>query len=94
MDYLRKNIATIPGVATFDQGSVTCNILTFTKGEKPILTLKEELLKRDVYCSISARESGVIDFDKKGIKGVVRVSPHYFNTIDEIDRLLNHIDDL
>ncbi len=94
MTYLRKNIAVIPGVATFDQGSVTCNILTFTKGEKSILTLKEELLKRNVYCSISARESGVIDFDKKGIKGVVRISPHYFNTIDEVDQLLNHIDDL
>lgn len=94
MAYLRKNMASIPGVATFDKGSVTCNILTFTKENKPILDLKAALLAKDVYCSISARESGLIDFDKKGIPGVVRISPHYFNTITEVDQLLNHINDL
>ncbi|UUC43913.1 aminotransferase class V-fold PLP-dependent enzyme [Flavobacterium cerinum] len=94
MAYLRQNIASIPGVATFDRGSVTSNILTFTKENKPILDLKAALLKKDVYCSISARESGLIDFDKKGIPGVVRISPHYYNTIAEVDQLLNHINEL
>lgn len=94
MTYLRKNIISIPGVTTHDKGSVTCNILTFTKQGKQLLPMKEELLQKNVYCSISARESGIIDFDKKGIQGVVRISPHYFNTVEEIDLLLNHINDL
>jgi selenocysteine lyase/cysteine desulfurase len=33
----------------------------------------------------SYRAFGVIDFDEKGVEWAVRASPHYYNTVEEID---------
>jgi selenocysteine lyase/cysteine desulfurase len=39
-------------------------------------------------------EWGLIDFQKKGIDWAIRLSPHYFNTMDEIDRVSEIIEAL
>ncbi len=34
---------------------------------------------------VSVRESGVIDMDAKGVTSVLRLSPHYYNTEEELE---------
>jgi selenocysteine lyase/cysteine desulfurase len=94
MERLRANLTAIPNVRMFDKGSVNCNILTFNKGSNLLDTIKAHLDAHHVYYSISTMEWGLIDFQKKGIDWAIRLSPHYFNTMDEIDRVSEIIEAL
>ncbi len=77
----------IPGINLYDQGVKKANIITFKKEGVSNAMVGEHLRNNKVYFSISNRSNALIDFDKKGIDGAVRLSPHYFNTIDEMDQL-------
>lgn len=87
MTRLRENLSNVYNLRLFDNGSKTCNILTFRKDGKSLEKIKEKLDFYNVFYSISEKQWGLIDFDKKGIDWVIRLSPHYFNTIQEIDRV-------
>lgn len=84
---LRQNLTSFPEVTMFDKGSTTCNLLTFTKEGKSLEETKDSLDAHKVYYSISEKSSAQIDFDKKGIEWAIRLSPHYFNTLEEMDRV-------
>jgi selenocysteine lyase/cysteine desulfurase len=43
----------------------------------------------NINTSASMREYAVIDMDEKRAASALRVSPHYYNTEDELDRLLD-----
>ena len=45
------------------------------------------LRERGINTSALYRSSAVLDFDEWGVEDALRVSPHYYNTKDEIDRL-------
>ncbi len=36
----------------------------------------------------------MLDYDRKGVDGALRISPHYFNTEAEIDALLGALAEL
>jgi len=86
MEHFRSNLSNIPGVQLYDRGSQKCNILTFTKDNKSLETILTELKSSHVIFSVSHKKWGIIDFEKKGIESAIRLSPHYFNTIEEIDK--------
>jgi selenocysteine lyase/cysteine desulfurase len=85
MRHLRENLKSLSNVSVFDNGSKTCNILTFRKEGKSLEEIKHVLDSNNVFFSESQKEWGVIDFDKKGIEWAIRLSPHYFNTVKEMD---------
>jgi selenocysteine lyase/cysteine desulfurase len=43
------------------------------------------LAARGINCSVSGAASARLDQDARGLPAVVRFSPHYYNTEDEID---------
>lgn len=88
----RTNLAAIPNVQTFDKGSRTCNILTFRKGGKSEERIAQVFNKNKVYFNVSTKNWGVIDYAKKGVDWTIRLSPHYFNTIEEMDKVAEIID--
>ena len=92
MAHFRKNLSGIPGIRLFDIGLKICNILTFVKDGVSLKETKEKLDKNNVLFSISKKESAFIDFNKKEIDWAIRLSPHYFNTIEEIDKTVEIID--
>lgn len=82
---LRERLATLPGVRIMDRGAERGAIVTVaTDGTDPE-GLKLRLRARGINTSVSAREDGVIDMDEKGVAAVLRLSPHYFNTEEELD---------
>jgi len=84
---LRENLAAIAGITLYDRGSTQCNIITFRKAGKTQADFQEHFLQHQVYYGISQKAQGQIDFEKKGIDWAVRLSPHYFNTEEEMDRV-------
>lgn len=89
---LRHNLEAIPKVTQYDRGSVQGNIITFRKDGKSLDAIKLELDEHNVFYSTSTLEWGLIDFKKKGVDGVIRLSPHYFNTEAEMDRVAEIIE--
>lgn len=89
---LRKNLASIAHIKILDQGTQLSNIVTFIKGSKDQSYCKKYLFENKVIHSMANRFSALIDFDKKGHEWAIRLSPHYFNTIEEIDEVSDIID--
>jgi selenocysteine lyase/cysteine desulfurase len=83
--YLRTRLATIPGVQLLDRGPELCAIATASVTGWDAKDLKLRLRARNINTSSPHREDAVIDMDEKGTSSALRISPHYYNTKEEID---------
>ncbi|OKJ09116.1 aminotransferase class V-fold PLP-dependent enzyme [Kitasatospora sp. CB01950] len=86
---LRAGLSGLDGVRVRDRGAVRSGIVTFTKEGRDAQHLVDGLRAAEVSTSLS-RPSGA-KFDDRSQKPaeVVRASAHYYNTDEEIDRLLD-----
>ena len=83
---LRERLAAIPGVRPMDRGRERGAIVTVaTDGREPA-DLKRRLRERRINTSVSDRDDAVIDMDEKRVTSVLRFSPHYYNTEDELEQ--------
>jgi selenocysteine lyase/cysteine desulfurase len=83
--YARERLATIDGVRVLDRGPVLSAIATAELGGRPAEEVKLALRARGINTSSPGRDDAVIDMDEKRAASALRVSPHYYNTADEID---------
>ena len=86
-DLLRSHLAELPGVTVRDLGEVRCGIVTFT-GPRPPAEIKALLAELGVNVSVTSAASTLLDMDARGLTEMVRASVHYYNTEEEIDRLI------
>jgi selenocysteine lyase/cysteine desulfurase len=84
--YARERLAGVPGVRLTDRGATLSAIVTAHLPGRDAGEVKLALRKRGINTSASPRDNAVIDLDAKGAPAVLRISPHYYNTTDEIDR--------
>jgi cysteine desulfurase/selenocysteine lyase len=78
---LRRALATVPGVVVRDRGARRCGIVTFTVDGVPAADVRQRLRAAGVNTSVAAEE-------------LVRASVHYYNTDDELDRLVLEVDSI
>lgn len=83
--YARERLATLNGVRVMDRGVDLCAIVTAQIGRRHAREVVLQLRARGINTNASTRQDGLIDMDDKGATSVLRVSPHYFNTTEEID---------
>jgi len=88
---LRAQLAELDGVTVRDVGEERCAIVTFDVAEVPADHVMETLRRRGINLSVSATSSAVIESLERGLPDLVRASPHYFNTDDELDRLVEAV---
>ncbi len=81
----RNELATIEGIRILDRGAENGGSVTFHVAHFSPEYIVSELLKRKINVVASYRAYGLIDFDEKGVEWVIRASPHYYNTISEIE---------
>jgi cysteine desulfurase / selenocysteine lyase len=84
---LRENLLQIPNIQLLDKGSVVSAIVTFTVKNKSLEYVENLLKSNEIYYSVSYKNYALIDFYKKNVDWAIRFSPHYFNTIDEMDEV-------
>lgn len=77
-----------------DRGRERCAIVTAAVRGWNAADVVRELRKRGINTSASVREYGILDFDDKGIESALRISPHYYNTEQEIEQLAAAIAEL
>ena len=86
--YMRLKLSQIDNVKVLDRGPALGGSVTFTATGSTPDYIVNELLKRKINAAASFRNYAVIDFDEKQVEWAIRVSPHYYNTIDEIDEFM------
>jgi selenocysteine lyase/cysteine desulfurase len=83
----RTGLATLPGARVLDRGRELCGIVTVSIEGQDADALVRELRTLGINTHALVRSGAVLDFDQKGVEGALRVSPHYYNTEDEVDAL-------
>ena len=78
-------------MSVIDLGAQKSAIVTATFSEKDATTISESLKKLDINTSVCTRYSAVIDFDHRKIESALRISPHYYNTEEEIEDLVSSL---
>lgn len=91
---LRDQLASIGGVRVLDRGRRQCAIVTMDARGQDASELSAMLNRRGINTAVSLRWYGQIDFTEKGTAGALRVSPHYYNTEDEINAAVAAIRDI
>jgi selenocysteine lyase/cysteine desulfurase len=87
--YARERLGAIEGVRVLDRGPELCAIATAELGGRPSAQVKLALRARGINTSSPDRTDAVIDMDEKRAASAIRISPHYYNTADEIDTALD-----
>jgi selenocysteine lyase/cysteine desulfurase len=87
--HLRGRLASIPNVRVLDQGPELSSSVTFTVANSSAEFLVKQFSQHNINVVSSYREFAVIDFDEKQVEWAIRVSPHYYNTVDELDALVD-----
>ncbi len=83
-DTLRAALREIPGLTVYDLGKRPCAIVSFAVEGIESEAIEARLRERGVNVSTSSRASTLLDATARGLPVVVRASPHYYNTEDEI----------
>ena len=91
---MRAALAGVPRVTLHDQGLRTCGIVTFSHASHDAETVKDAMRGRGVNVSVSDPSSTLLDARRRALPSLVRVSPHYYNTTDELDSLVAALQEL
>lgn len=91
----RAGLAALPGVTVRDIGREHCGLVTFTVDGVEPGVVRDTLRQRGVVVTVSPGQSSLIDMTARGLTdGVVRASPHYFVTTDDVDRFVTEVSTL
>jgi selenocysteine lyase/cysteine desulfurase len=90
---VRKLITDI-GFSLLDKGKHLSSIITVKIPGKEGQKVLQFLRNKNINTSISNRSAAVIDFDAKGVIWALRISPHYYNTEEEIGLLVQALKEL
>jgi selenocysteine lyase/cysteine desulfurase len=84
----RAGLSGIPGVIVRDRGIKRTGIVTFTHDRIPAAELVEAIKGSRINVSLSTPDYALHDFERNGVDGLVRVSPHVYNLQSELDQFL------
>lgn len=88
---LRRDLVAIVGVEVHDGGARRSGIVTFTVDAATPTEVAAAAGSAGVNVSVSQAPSARLDMSAPNPAAVVRASPHYYNTVDELDRLVETV---
>jgi selenocysteine lyase/cysteine desulfurase len=88
---LRTALADVPGVTVRDVGPDLAGIVSFTADGVDPADVRDRLVAQDVTVTVSGVASTRLDMTERGLPAVVRASPHYFVSPDDIERAVDAV---
>jgi selenocysteine lyase/cysteine desulfurase len=88
---LRSKLKGLGGIRVLDRGGELAALVTLEVAGWDARELSKLLRTRGINSSASLREYAVIDMDEKGVATALRLSPHYYNTGEEIERVVEQL---
>jgi len=92
--FMRSKLEGVDGIRILDRGPELSSSVSFYIKDKQPGYIVNEMLKRKINVVASYRSYGLIDFDEKGVNWVIRSSPHYYNTMNEIDYFIEAVKEI
>lgn len=93
-EQMRTRLGALHGVWVHDRGARRCGIVTFTIDGWDAADVAQALRERQINTSVTAVTSARWDLADRGLDRMVRASVHYYNTNQELDRLVDAVADL
>jgi selenocysteine lyase/cysteine desulfurase len=87
-DDLRNGLEAVPGVTVTDVAERRSAIVTFQVDGVAPADVVAAAARDGIVINESTAIWAALDMDAKGMSRLVRASPHYFNTHDDLDRLI------
>ncbi len=87
---LRAELRQLPGVHVHDLGPKPAAIVSFSIDGHPAETVRSILAAAGIHVSLSKPSSTLLDATARALPTLIRASPHYYNTEDEIFALAEH----
>ncbi|HEY2780278.1 MAG TPA: aminotransferase class V-fold PLP-dependent enzyme [Steroidobacteraceae bacterium] len=91
---VRAKLREVAGCRVLDKGAELGAIVTVEVRGWNASDLVKELRAGGINTSAAVRDDAVIDMDQKRAVSALRISPHYYNTEAEIDRVCEAVQDL
>jgi selenocysteine lyase/cysteine desulfurase len=85
---LRQGLAALRGVTIHDLGHAPCAIVSFTVDNMEAQKIVKAASEQKIRIGSSQPSSTLLDATARRLPPLVRVSPHYFNTEQEIDNFV------
>ncbi len=89
--YARERLSIRADLRVLDRGATQCAIVTVEVVGRDAAEIVNDLRSWGINTSLTARGFAVLDMDDKHAKTAVRISPHYYNTREEIDMCIRSI---
>ncbi|WP_231839572.1 aminotransferase class V-fold PLP-dependent enzyme [Blastococcus saxobsidens] len=83
-EQLRTGLQQLSGVTVRDLGEHQSAIITFSHDAVPAQQVKEALARSGINASVTPPTSTPLDAAARNLPDLVRLSPHYYNTTEEI----------
>lgn len=90
-ELIRNEVSQLKGFTLLDIGTPQSSIITMTIANQKAQHVLSSLRKQNINTSIGFRNFALIDFDAKKVEWALRISPHYYNTEEEIAILINSL---
>jgi selenocysteine lyase/cysteine desulfurase len=87
-DLLRAELRRIPGVTLYDLGPHPAAIVTFSIAGHEADAIKAKLAQQRFNLNTSRASSTLLDAKARNLPTLVRASPHYYNSEDEVAQLI------
>jgi selenocysteine lyase/cysteine desulfurase len=91
---VRRRCGEIPGITAQDPGTHRAALASLAVRGVEAGTLVQRLRARGINTSAHAVGDAAIDMPRRGLTSTLRVSPHYYNTIDELRVLTDALREL
>lgn len=92
--YARERLSDVPRARVLDRGERRCSIVTVhVEGQEPD-ALHAKLHALGFNTTVTRREYAVLDMERKGVTWAIRMSPHYYNTREEVDAFVKALAEL
>lgn len=91
---LRHGLSGVDGVEVRDLGENRCGLVTFTVAGRSGDEVKAALRAHNVTVTVSPQSSTRYDMTRRGLDEVVRASPHYFVSPDQLDDAVQAVKDV
>lgn len=85
---LHSCLESVPGVMLHDPPSHNIGIVTFSKQDVVAADLQARLRAAGINSGLAKRANALLDFSRRGLEDINRLSLHYYNTEEEIERLV------
>jgi selenocysteine lyase/cysteine desulfurase len=92
--HLRARLEMLDTVRVLDRGREQCAIVTADIAGYQAGDLVAELHRRHINTSASLGWYGLIDMAEKQAVSALRISPHYYNTLEEVDAAVEALEDI